>query len=226
MQLHADLQQRAVVHSTQLDWVPSPIPGVERRMLDRNGAEVARATSVVRYAPESYFKAHSHGGGEEYLVLEGVFSDEHGDFPAGYYVRNPPGSRHTPHCKPGCQILVKLWQMPQWDQTPVVLNTREATNWQAGRPGEQSLTLHQSEHETVVLLRWEPGTTLTAEHFPAGAEYFVLEGGFRDAEGEYQVGSWLRLPPGSEQAVRSDTGALVYRKTGHLADPPPLPKAD
>ena len=96
MDLNADFTKRVVVHAATLDWKPSPMPGVERRMLYRIGEEVARATSIVRYAPESQFSPHVHGGGEEFLVLEGVFQDEHGDFPEGSYVRNPPQSRHTP----------------------------------------------------------------------------------------------------------------------------------
>ena len=75
--------------------------GVDRRPLDRIGEEVARATSIVRYAPGSRFSAHTHGGGEEFIVLDGVFQDEHGDYPPGTYVRNPPGTRHTPGSEPG-----------------------------------------------------------------------------------------------------------------------------
>ena len=101
MKINADLSQRAVVHSEELPWVESPLPGVERRMLERDGEEVARATSVVRYAPNSSFDPHTHGGGEEFFVLDGVFSDEHGDFGPGTYVRNPPGSRHTPRQRQG-----------------------------------------------------------------------------------------------------------------------------
>jgi anti-sigma factor ChrR (cupin superfamily) len=91
--INADFSQRVVIATNDLPWVPSPQAGVERRMLDRIGAEVARATSLVRYASHSEFPGHGHGMGEEFLVLEGVFSDEHGDYPAGTYVRNPPGSR-------------------------------------------------------------------------------------------------------------------------------------
>ena len=101
MLLNADLTRAAAVDSEALDWVASPMAGVERRMLERDGDEVARATSLVRYAPGSSFAPHTHGAGEEFLVLDGVFSDETGDFPAGAYVRNPPGSRHTPSSGPG-----------------------------------------------------------------------------------------------------------------------------
>ena len=108
MNLNSDFGARAAVHAAQLDWTPSPIPGVDRRMLDRIGDEVARATSIVRYAPHSRFPSHTHGGGEEFLVLDGVFQDEHGDYSAGTYVRNPPTSSHTPGSEPGCTIFVKL----------------------------------------------------------------------------------------------------------------------
>ncbi|MBV9199531.1 MAG: cupin domain-containing protein, partial [Alphaproteobacteria bacterium] len=123
MNLNSDFNARAAVHAARLDWKPSPIPGVDRRMLDRIGDEVARATSIVRYAPHSRFSAHTHGGGEEFLVLDGVFQDEHGDYPAGTYVRNPPTSRHTPGSEPGCTLFVKLWQFDPDDRTPVRIDT-------------------------------------------------------------------------------------------------------
>src|SRR6516162_5700894 len=73
MEINADFSKRAAVHAARLPWIPSPIKGVDRRMLDRIGDEVARATSIVRYAPHSHFSPHTHGGGEEFLVLDGVF---------------------------------------------------------------------------------------------------------------------------------------------------------
>src|SRR6266704_5630699 len=109
--VNADFSRRVVIATDEMPWIPSPQAGVERRPLDRIGGEVARATSLVRYAPASAFAAHTHGLGEEFLVLDGVLSDEHGDYPTGTYVRNPPGSRHSPRTAPGCMILVKLRQM-------------------------------------------------------------------------------------------------------------------
>src|SRR6185369_303934 len=123
MQVNADFTQRAVVHAATLEWTLSPIAGVERRMLDRIGEEVARATSIVRYAPQSHFSPHTHGGGEEFLVLEGVFQDEHGDYPPGFYIRNPPTSAHTPRSDPGWTIFVKLWQFDPADRESVRLDT-------------------------------------------------------------------------------------------------------
>lgn len=111
MKINADLTQKAIDHAKKKEWIASPSPGVFRKMLDRDGEEVARATSLVLYHPDSHFPRHTHGGGEEFLVLEGVFSDEHADYPAGTYVRNPIGSSHEPFVKPGCVILVKLRQM-------------------------------------------------------------------------------------------------------------------
>jgi len=96
MNLNDDFSKRVLIHSDKIDWIASPMPGVDRRMLDRIGGEVARATSIVRYAKGSHFSAHTHSGGEEFIVLEGVFQDEHGDYPVGTYVRNPPTTSHTP----------------------------------------------------------------------------------------------------------------------------------
>ena len=101
--INSDFAQRVVVHSAQIPWIASPIVGVDRRMLDRIGDEVARATSVVRYAPKSRFSAHIHGGGEEFLVLDGVFQDEHGDFPVGSTSAIP---QHLP-TRPGPRSVAK-----------------------------------------------------------------------------------------------------------------------
>src|SRR6478735_4068356 len=148
MELNSDFSQRAVVHAATLPWVASPIPGVERRMLDRIGGEVARATSIVRYAPASQFPAHVHGGGEEFLVLDGVFQDEHGDFPAGAYIRNPPQSRHTPRSAPGCIIFVKLWQFDPDDRVQLRLDTNTLAFPPApGRPGVETASLFQAPAE-------------------------------------------------------------------------------
>src|SRR6185312_17251569 len=131
MRLNDDFSARAVMHGAKMDWVKSPMPGVERRMLFRIGDEKARATSLVRYAPGSHFSAHDHPGGEEILVLDGVFQDESGDYPAGSYIRNPTGSRHTPASAPGCLLFVKLWQFRKDDDVLVARRADEgpAASW-------------------------------------------------------------------------------------------------
>src|SRR5215475_3628365 len=155
MELNADFSQRAVVHAARLAWVPSPMKGVERRMLDRIGDEVARATSIVRYAPHSHFSPHTHGGGEEFVVLEGVFQDEHGDYPAGSYVRNPPTSSHEPGSEPGCVILVKLWQFDPADRTEIRIDTASRSfTAVARRPGVEIMPLFADAREDVRLELW------------------------------------------------------------------------
>ncbi len=216
MKINADLNQRAVVDSTSLDWVASPLPGVERRMLDRDGDEVARATSIVRYAPNSYFDFHVHALGEEFLVLDGVFSDEMGDFPAGMYVRNPPGSRHRPHTEVGCTLLVKLRQFEAEDQTFVRIDTNTA-DWLPGRgAGLSVLPLFKRDSEQVALLRWAPGARLPKHAHAGGMEVFVLDGVLEDEHGKYPSGTWLRTPPGSPHAPFSEDGCTAFIKTGHL----------
>jgi hypothetical protein len=217
VELNADFAQRVVVHAARLGWEPSPIPGVERRMLDRIGEEVARATSIVRYAPASHFSAHTHGGGEEFVVLDGVFEDEHGDYPAGSYVRNPPTSRHTPGSAPGCTIFVKLWQFDPQDRTQVRIDTGAMPYVPAeGRPGVEVMPLFRDEREDVRLERWAPGATVTLP-VPGGAEVLVLGGGFTEAGERFEPQSWLRLPTGSVlRATAGRAGCHAWVKTGHL----------
>ncbi len=217
MQINSDLSKRAAVEGDKLDWVATRLPGVERRMLERDGAESGRATTIVRYAPGSSFSPHTHTGGEEFVVLEGTFSDDMGDFPKGMYVRNPVGSTHTPSSADGCVILVKLWQIPPEDQEFVRVDINDAENWQPGRCGEQVLALHETEDEVVQMLRWSPGALFEAREYPDGAEFFVIEGSFTDDHGTYPKHSWLRLPPGAKHTPKSEEGCLIYVKTGHLS---------
>jgi anti-sigma factor ChrR (cupin superfamily) len=217
MEINADFSRRVAVHAARLPWVPSPMAGVERRMLDRIGDEVARATSIVRYAAGSRFSPHTHGGGEEFLVLDGVFQDEHGDFPAGSYVRNPPTSRHTPGSSSGCILFVKLWQFDPADRNEVTLKTGgipyEAA---ANRPGVERLPLFRDDGEDVRLEKWMPGAAITL-NAPGGAELLVLDGGFDEGGGRFEPLSWLRLPAGSVlQATAGPQGNRIWIKTGHL----------
>lgn len=220
MQINADMTKRAVVHSPQLDWIASPLPGVDRRMLERDGGEVARATTIVRYAPESYFTPHIHELGEEFIVLEGVFTDETGDFGKGMYVRNPPGSRHKPSSTPGCIIFVKLRQMRPDDHTQLHIDTTDETKWLPGyQSGTRYLPLFKNQFEDVQILSWAPGTSIDELDYPGGAEFFVLAGRFTDDVDTYEVGSWLRLPAGGRHTPRTDQGCRLYVKSGHLFRP-------
>ena len=218
VELFADLNGRVVLNTKLMPWCASPMPGVERRMLDRCGAEVARATSIVRYAPGSHFERHVHGGGEEILVLEGTFSDELGDYPAGTYLRNPAGSTHAPFSAEGCTLLVKLQQMHPADQERVCLQTRHAP-WLPGLvPGLEVMPLHGFGSEHVALVRWAPGTVLQPHRHLGGEEILVLSGVFQDEAGTYPTGSWLRNPPGSVHRPWSEPGCTIWVKTGHLPD--------
>jgi anti-sigma factor ChrR (cupin superfamily) len=214
-----------VVASEDLPWVASPAAGVERRMLEREGDEVARVTSIVRFAPGRRFPAHEHGGGEEFLVLAGTFSDDEGDFPAGSYVRNPVGTRHAPRTEEGCTLLVKLhWMRPE-DRAAVRVDTRRDDLWQpGGHPGIEVMDLHSFGDESAALLRLAAGAALPARDLPGGEELFVLEGACADAAGDYLTGTWIRTPPGEAPALLSRTGCRLYVKRGHLADPPPAPQ--
>lgn len=216
MRLNADFSQRVVIRPEDYDWRPSPSGGVERMMLDRIGDEVARATTIVRFQPNSQFDAHTHDGGEEYLVLEGTFSDENGDYPAGTYVRNPIGTTHRPSIGEGCTILVKLHQFDRNDTEAKVIDTRNTPFQPGSAPGLTVLPLHSAEGENVALVRWAPGTRFTDHAHWGGEEIFVIEGTFQDELGDYPAGTWIRSPHMSRHAPWSDMGCLIYVKTGHL----------
>ena len=218
MKINADLRKRAVVDTNALQWADSPQAGVERRMLDRDGSEVARATSIVRYAPGSSFPPHEHGEGEEFFVLEGVFSDEHGDYPAGTYVRNPIGSSHASFTRDGCTILVKLRQMTDPSEQRLVVDTNAGEWIAASVPGLERLPMFESEAtgEKVYLARFAPEAINAGDFHAGGEEVLVLEGTLEDEHGTYPTGTWLRQPDGSSHSPYSTAGCTLWVKRGHL----------
>ncbi len=217
MDVNADFTKRVVMHGDSLPWEESPMKGVVRRRLDRIDTKNERVTTIVRYAPESQFSPHVHTGGEEFIVLEGVFEDDYGDWPVGSYIRNPPQSKHTPGSKPGCTIFVKLWQFDPDDRTYIHANRYKLGEVsEQGRPGVSVSPLFKDERENVQFERWDPGATVEIDS-SGGAEVFVLEGGFEQAGDALRQHSWLRMPAGSTlKATAGPEGASVWVKTNHL----------
>ena len=213
--LNLDLSKRVVIETNRGQWIGSPADGVERKPLEREEAERGRTTSVVRFAPGSRFKPHPHPLGEEILVLEGVFSDEDGDYPAGTYLRNPPGSAHAPFSEPGCTLFVKLDQFDERDQAPVRIDTCSA-DWLSGIGGLQVMPLHEFEHEHVALVKWPAGERFQPHRHAGGEEIFVLSGTFCDEHGSYPARSWLRNPHMSQHYPFVEEDTVIWVKTGHL----------
>jgi anti-sigma factor ChrR (cupin superfamily) len=214
MRLHADRSERVVIDTHVATWTASPEPAVHRIMLDRDGAELARATSIVRYAPGARFKEHEHGQGEEILVLDGEFRDEHGIYPAGTYLRNPWGTRHSPSSPRGCLLFVKLRQIPAADRQAVVVEAAFARCvLDLGRAARE-VVLHATAGEHVSLVRWSAGYTDARHDHPHGEEILVLEGDLADEHGRYGAGTWLRQPPGSAHVPFTDGGCLMWMKRG------------
>lgn len=214
MELNADFTARAVVHSEDVEWLASPMAGVDRRMLDRIGGEVARATSIVRYAPGSQFSEHTHTGGEEFIVLDGVFQDDYGDFPAGTYVRNPPTTAHTPGSEPGCTIFVKLWQFDPEDRNQ--FRKTMADELGASVDGVATAELHRDDREIVTYSHLDPGASYENTD-PGGMEMLVIGGSVVENGETLGKGAWLRLPIGTPLSVLAGRdGAKIWMKTGHL----------
>jgi len=217
--LNTDFSQRVVLDTLNLTWQASPVSTVQRRPLERDGGEIARATSIVRYEAGSSFPEHGHELGEEILVLDGVFSDEHGEYPAGTYIKNPPGYSHAPFAAAGCILFVKVRHLDQADRERVVIDTRKS-QWYPGMVrGLSVLPLGEFGTQHTAMVRWAPGTFFNPHRHYGGEEIFVVEGVFSDEFGEYSAGTWLRSPHLSQHQPYSREGCLIFVKTGHL----PLP---
>ena len=221
--LNADFSQPAEMDTAKMDWQASPSATVWRKRLDLVDGEFSRVTSVVRYDPESSFHSHDHPQGEEILVLEGTFSDEHGDYPAGTYLLNPQGFRHAPFSTEGCTIFVKLCQFPGANREHVVVDTNGADGWRAVAPGAEELMLYQDAGypEDIRLLRLAPGASLPpalvdANAAGAGLEIFVVSGRLGHHERRLNAGAWLREPRGLSTVVTAGTETTLYIKRNHL----------
>jgi anti-sigma factor ChrR (cupin superfamily) len=218
--INGDLTVRVAVDTAGMDWTPSPSRTVWRKRVHLVGPpEAGQVTSVVRYEPRSTFHAHDHPDGEEILVLDGVFSDEHGDWPAGSYLLNPEGFRHAPFSREGCVLLVKLRQFPGRTREHVAIQT-SGLAWQPGtRAGAEVRPLYSQAGfaDRMRLERWSPGAALGRVDYAVGAELFVLEGSFDDEQGHFGTGTWLRLPPGAAHSPTSAEGCTLYIKEGGFA---------
>ncbi|GAB4390970.1 MAG: cupin domain-containing protein [Kiloniellaceae bacterium] len=221
--LNADFSRPARMSTAEMNWQASPSPTVWRKRLDLVDGEFSRVTSVVRYDADSAFHQHGHPQGEEILVLDGVFSDEHGDYPAGTFLLNPAGFNHAPFSKEGCIIFVKLCQFPGQGRDHVVIDSN-AAEWQAAAPGVEELPLYSDDHypEDIRLLRLSAGAAvppalLSPETAPKGLEIFVIAGELADGEERAAAGAWIREPRGVSHPFAATAETTIYLKRNHLA---------
>lgn len=217
--VNTDLTRRQVVETAGMPWEPSPSGTVWRKPLYRKGGEFGPVTSLVRYAPGGAFPEHTHPEGEEILVLEGVFSDDHGDYPAGTFLMNPHGSRHAPRSALGCTLFVRLRQYPGEDRPRLIEDTQDPAGWRPGLVEGLSVRPLYSQSgypESVALVRWAPGTYFQRHSHWGGEEILVLEGEFADEHGRYPEGTWLRSPHLSQHTPFSEVGCLIYVRVGGL----------
>jgi anti-sigma factor ChrR (cupin superfamily) len=213
--MNMDFTQNIVIDTNQVDWVASPSSTVWRKPLEREAAESGHTTSIVRYEAGASFKTHTHPLGEEIYVLEGVFSDEHGDYPAGTYLRNPPGTSHAPFSKEGCVIFVKLNQFDENDSKTVEINTT-TTAWLPGQGKLEVMPLHEFEGQGTALVKWPKGERFTPHRHWGGEEILVLSGTFCDEHGVYPKGTWIRNSHLSTHFPFVEEETVILVKTGHL----------
>lgn len=217
-ELNSNFSIPVAVQTGKLKWQDSPAPGVMRKRLELIGTKNPRLTTLVKFAAGSSFEEHGHDGGEEFLVLDGVFSDASGNYEAGSYVRNPTGTFHAPFTEEGCTILVKLRQFQHLDRKQVSLATyNHSVHWKRfGQPGVAHMELHQFSDEQVSMYRISPECWLATQLYINGVEIFVCEGSISDDHQTYQKGTWLRYPRGSKLKISSPEGARIYLKQPSL----------
>ncbi len=210
-----NFDHKVVINTELQSWQESPSKGVLRKPLAREEAEQGHATSIVCYQRGASFSEHGHPKGEEILVLNGVFSDHTGDYPAGSYIRNPPGFKHSPYSQHGCVLLVKLHQFQQGDNQQVRIKTQDSP-WLEGQGGLKVMPLHEYGCEATALVKWPKNKRFKPHRHYGGEEIFVLSGEFIDEHGRYPKGTWIRSPHLSEHYPYVEQETIIFVKTGHL----------
>jgi anti-sigma factor ChrR (cupin superfamily) len=213
---HTNLLTRAAVLPTSLTWYQTNYTGIWFRCFESdNEIQEHPVTMLTRFDPGGFFQLHGHPGGEEILVLQGIFEDEIGIHTPGTYMLNPEGFIHRPYSNEGCLTFVKLRQHGGKTRNQVRTNIYESP-WQSGIiPKIEVKTLYQQigYPEKVWVERWQPHTKLSNIVETEVKEIFLIEGSWSDALGNYPTGSWLRYPPNYPYSPASETGCLLYVKT-------------
>lgn len=213
--LNMNFEQQVIIDTNEMQWQESPAKGVWRKPLARAEQERGHATSVVKYDAGSQFSEHAHPKGEEIFVLEGVFSDQTGDYPAGTYIRNPEGFNHSPFSNDGCVLFVKLYQFQSDDSEQVRIDTKQ-TPWLQGQGNLQVMPLHNFGTESTALVFWPAGEKFVPHTHMGGEEIFVLQGEFIDEHGRYPAGTWIRSPHLSRHHPYVEQDTIILVKVGHI----------
>lgn len=213
--LNMNFNDMLAIPTAEMQWVDSPSKGVKRKSLERAGEENRHATSIVQFATGSHFDLHQHSQGEELFILDGVFSDQTGDYGAGTYMRNPAGTSHAPFSEQGCVLFVKLCQFSDEDRTSVCIDTN-ANPWRPGIGGLEVMPLHEFKGEHTALVKWPKDEKFQPHKHFGGEEIFVLSGTFQDEHGSYPKHTWIRSPHMSQHHPFVEEDPIILVKTGHL----------
>jgi anti-sigma factor ChrR (cupin superfamily) len=215
--LNMDFNRAVVVTPETQEWITSPADGVSRVPFEREAPESGHTTSLVTFEPGANFPEHTHPMGEEIFVLKGTFSDEFGDYPMGTYIRNPPGSSHSPFTREGCKLFVKLDQFHPEDTAHVIVRPDDH-QWHDGIGNLVVLSLHEFQGQHTALVYWPANEKFQPHQHWGGEEILVISGEFIDENGHYPAGTWIRSPHLSRHYPYVEEETLILVKTGHLPE--------
>ena len=219
--LNADMSKQVIVRASQNEWQTSPSSTVRRKRFHLVGEpESGQVTSLVEYLPGATFHRHEHPDGEEILVLEGVFSDEAGDWPAGSWLLNPEGFAHAPFSEKGCLLFVKLRQYPgaahlklDWPTLPNQSKptaTKPVTVSELLIQGDESISIVSFGYDEVASDE-EQVTREYTRQYESGVEGFVLEGEVEMNGNPLVQHDWFRLPAGASLTLASNQCRLYLK---------------
>jgi len=206
-----DISKKVVIDTTNKTNKSLSKNGITKVILEGELENSEQTSSIIEYSPNTQLQIWSHPFGEEIFVLEGIFSNKNGDYPAGTYIRNSSMISDKSFSKKGCKIFIKSNQTNSIDNTQIVIDTN-ISKWLKGYGNLEVIPLY----ENTALVKWPKSEKFVQHSHYGGEEIFVLKGEFIDEHGRYPKGTWLRSPHLSTHFPFVEEETIIFVKTGHL----------
>lgn len=204
--MNSDYEKKVFIDTNDLSWENQEQRGVYKKILSCKESE---ETSLIKFEPDTTLNSKGKINSVEIFVLEGVYTNQFGDFEKGTYMYLPQEDEGKVQSKTGCVIFRKT---NHFDDAQDIIVDTTSTQWQPGQGNLQVMPLGSQG----ALVKWPKDERFVPHRHWGGEEIFVLDGIFMDEHGKYPKGSWVRSPHMSEHYPFVEEETIIFVKTGHL----------
>jgi len=219
-EINADCAQLVILRPADREWEDAGQAGVSRAVLERiNHRTLGRETALMRLAPGTRLAPEVLDRRLEIFVIEGTFSDGHGDYGARTFIMNPPGTTYAAASRDGCLLYTKRLDGFAGDSARIVIDLADAAWKPFGERVAEVVPFYQVGERGVAARVGHvfPNAKIAEHDHPGGEEVLILDGVFKDQFGDGTPGTWLRYPIGlAHEPYSGDDGALIYIRDGDV----------